>query len=286
MGDDLHLLFCEALAKADRSIYLEMYSITDGSIISVVKNQALQGKKVEILADKSASPLLKKKIGPLAFPSIDSFYLHKGPGLMHRKIVVIDEELVLLGSTNFTKSSLNMHDNLVVAICDSSLAQFCQNRSPPWSYSNDQIRIWKLPETGKEALDTLRSLLSSAKKTIRVAMFTFSHKELAKELIDAHARGIDVQVALDHYTREGSSKEIADLLLAHGIPLLISQGAHLLHHKWVLIDGKTLVTGSANWTKSAFKKNKDLLFVIDPLDTTQKHAMKRIWQAVKTESLP
>jgi cardiolipin synthase A/B len=284
IGDDLHLLFCEALAKADRSIYLEMYSITDTHMVSLLKNQALQGRKIEIIADKGASPWLKKKIGSLALSSIDNFYLYKGPGLMHRKIVVIDEELILLGSTNFTKSSLNMHDNLVLAIRSPSLGRFCQNQSPPWNYSSDEISIWKLPEMGEEALDVLCSLLSGAKKTIRVAMFTFSHKRLAEELIDAHARGVDVQVALDHYTREGSSKKIADLLIEHGIPLLVSQGAHLLHHKWALIDGKTLVSGSANWTLSAFKKNKDLLFLITPLNKQQRKTMKQIWQAVKAES--
>ncbi len=284
IGDDLHLLFCEALAMAKQSLYLEMYSITDPDIISILKNQALQHKQIAIIADKSASPALKKKIGSTALQSITNFQLYEGKGLMHRKIVIIDQDLVLLGSTNFTKASLNMHDNLVLAIREQSLAHFCQNSRPPWFYSKGQITAWKLPESGKEAIETLCSFLSTAKKTIRVAMFTFTHQRLAEELIKAHQRGVDVQVALDHYTREGSSKKVANRLIANGIPLFISQGVQLLHHKWALID-ETLVTGSANWTQSAFHRNKDLLLAITPLNKQQRDTMLKLWKTIRTQAI-
>ncbi len=273
-GDDLHLLFCEALAQADQSIFLEMYAVTDPDIVSILKKQSEQGRRVDILSDATASPGLKKRLGPSV-----NLEWHEGKGLMHRKIVVIDDELVLLGSTNFTKSSLGMHDNLVIALREKNFAQFCKSDSS--FYANDALKAWKLPESGKMALEAACALLASAQKTIRVAMFTFTHARLAGELIEAHKRGIDVQVALDHYTREGSSKKIADLLIAAGVPVWVSQGMQLLHHKWALIDDKILLAGSANWTQSAFRRNKDLLMAITPLNDEESTTMQHLWSAIR-----
>ena len=270
-GTDLHLLFCEAISQAKQSVFLEMYAITDPAILTLLKCQVDQGKQVIIHADKKASPGLRKKL---------SATLHEGKGLMHRKVVVIDDELVFLGSTNFTTSSLRMHDNLVFAAKNSDLAKFCQKTTPPWIYSNDEMTVWKLPESGKEALAAACGMLAAAKHTIRVAMFTFTHMQLAQELVAAKNRGIDVEVALDHYTRDGSSKKVADFLCNNDVPVYVSQGLQLLHHKWALIDDEILIAGSANWTQSAFKKNKDLLFALFLYDSL-KIKMQALWSEIR-----
>jgi len=271
IGTDLHLLFCEALSLAKHSVFLEMYAITDPAILTLLKSQSDQGKKVVIHADKKASPGLKKKL-----PA----ELHEGKGLMHRKVVVIDEELVFLGSTNFTSASLKMHDNLVFATKNPDLAKFCQNHTPPWIYSNQEMTVWKLPESGKDAIEAICGMLATAKRTIRVAMFTFTHMRLAQGLVAAKNRGVKVEVALDHYTREGSSKKAADFLRDNNVPIYISQGIQLLHHKWALIDDEILLAGSANWTQSAFKKNKDILFALFLTDSLKKK-MQALWSEIR-----
>lgn len=282
-GDDLHLLFCEALASAKKSIFLEMYAITDSSILALLKNQSASGKEISIHADKKASPSLKKKLGTKE--SRTQITLHTGQGLMHRKILTLDEDLVFLGSTNFTTASLKMHDNLVFASQNPELAKFLIKTTPPWIYTDPDLKVWKLPESGKEALAATEELLMSAKKTICVAMFTFTHMSLAHKLVCAKERGVDVQVALDHYTRQGSSKKVADFLEENHIPVYVSQGIQLLHHKWALIDGNTLLAGSANWTQRAFKKNKDLLFVLSPLNEEVKTKIHALWNAVLSNAL-
>lgn len=273
-GTDLHLLFLEALSKAKQSIFLEMYAVTDPSIVKLLAAKRSNGIKVLIHTDKKASPGIKKKL-----PAT----VHEGRGLMHRKVVVIDGELVLLGSTNFTTASLRMHDNIVYATKNPDLANFFQTSGPPWHYTSQDLSVWKLPESGKSALDAACNLLSSAKRTIKVAMFTFTHMKLAAALVDAKNRGVDVQVALDHYTKEGSSKAVAQFLSANGIAVMLSQGVQLLHHKWVWIDEEILLAGSANWTQSAFLKNKDLLFMLMLTDDL-KEKMRQLWEEIRLTS--
>jgi len=279
LGDDLHLLFCEAFADAKRSIYLEMYAITDPTVLSILKSKSLHGTNLEVIADTKASPALIKKLGTEAHVQ-----LYTGKHLMHRKVVVIDDELVLLGSANFTKASLKMHDNLVIAIRDQELGTFLEHSDSPSIYHREPISIWKLPEAGQEALEATCAALRSAQKTIRVAMFTFTHFKIAEELAHAKERGIDVQVALDHYTAEGSSKKICTFLISRGVPVFISQGKQLLHHKWALIDGTTLLTGSTNWTQSAYKRNKDISIKLFPIDEIQRVKIEKIWKVIQLEA--
>ncbi len=276
IGHDLHLLFCEALSEAKHSIFLEMYAITDPTVLSILKNKGTQKTKVEVIADAKASPYLSKKLKGTAH-----IEFHQGKSLMHRKVVVIDDELVLLGSTNFTKASLTMHDNLVLAFRDHELADFLVRRDSPNTYRDFELAVWKLPEAGKDALEQTCQALRSAQKTISVAMFTFTHARLAEELALAKERGVDVQVALDHYTAEGSSRKVAQFLRSRGVPVLVSQGVQLLHHKWVLIDEDTLIAGSANWTQSAFKRNKEILVKISFLNEEQLLKMQNIWRTIR-----
>jgi phosphatidylserine/phosphatidylglycerophosphate/cardiolipin synthase-like enzyme len=248
-----------------------MYGLTDPDILQLLHYKRAQGKQITIRSDRRGSPKLKKNV---------HVELYRGPGLMHRKLLIIDEKMVFIGSANCTTTSLKSHDNLVLGIEDRALASFCQRNSPPWVYSVPSLRVWKLPEGGKEALQSSYALIHSAQNTIRVAMFTFTHMGLANALVAAKQRGVKVEVALDHYTKNGSSKKVAAFLAGHGIPIYESRGWQLLHHKWAVIDEKVLIGGSANWTESAFKKNKELLFIL-PLSKELRYEMRNVWQEIR-----
>lgn len=118
-GTDLQLLFCRAIAQAKKSIFLEMYAITDPTLIQLIEAKAKRGVSVTILTDHKASPTIRKKL-----PETVHLVSHKGRGLMHRKTLVIDHQTTLLGSVNFTTASLTLHDNFALAFFDATIADF------------------------------------------------------------------------------------------------------------------------------------------------------------------
>jgi cardiolipin synthase A/B len=291
--DDLTQLFLSSINNAQHSIHLIIYALTDPQIISALQHQAEKGIDVRVIADAKASPNLDSKLG-----SKIRIVRRFGPGLMHQKILVIDEKRLLIGSANLTRESLSMHGNLVTAIDCEPVAKMMiakantlkiEGRCEKIPYEeffigNQKMEFWFLPDN-KNGMSRLQELISTAKKTVQVAMFTWTSTELAQSTIEAAKRGVKVEVVIDHYSGKGASSKIVKLFKKNGIDVSLSQGGPLLHHKFLLIDDHTLVNGSANWTRAAFTQNDDCFFILSPLNDSQKNQMKKLWSIIKAESI-
>src|SRR5262249_48661264 len=141
----------------------------------------------------------------------------RNKGLMHNKLLSIDHKQAWLGSANFSRDSLRLHANLVLSIESATLAEAIETKATErkkrlfpqplkLQSEEEQVELWLLPDA-PEALDRLIGLLNSAKTTINVAMFTFTHPRLIQALCDAHHRGVAVQVVLDYDSSRQTSKK-------------------------------------------------------------------------------
>lgn len=278
--DDLRALFARAIKEAKSSVHISIYAMTDPYLLALLQQQADRGVNTLIFYDPSATSSSSIPANCTAFPI-------RLPGsLMHRKILITDEEKVFIGSANFTPSSLKIHDNLVVGIFHPGLARFIsQAESPyfPFDLKETRGELWLLPCA--DALERVLTLLRSAKRAISIAMFTLTHPVLIQALIEAKRRHVDVQVAIDHYTAEGASLKALEALRKEKIPVHLSFGGQLFHHKWALIDHTCLILGSANWTRAAFNRNQDCLMILHDLPSNEQKQIQKIWKIIDMESI-
>ncbi|MGE5196488.1 MAG: phospholipase D-like domain-containing protein [Anaerolineae bacterium] len=280
---DLKSILCKAIKKTQHSIFLSIYALTDLQVLQLLNQKATEEHlPIKIHYDPSASRNLKNVLDP----SI-SLLPHRQKGLMHRKILVLDESKVFLSSANLTKSSLKLHDNLLIGLFDPALATFliqnCHRQDQsfyPFTLQNQRAALWLLPDRKDEALEALIHIIAQAKKDIKIAMFTLTHPRLCSALIEARKRGVEVELVIDYYTGRGASSKAIESLRAEGIAVFTSRGEELLHHKWAWIDRHTLIHGSANWTTSAFQDNQDYILIFNPLSPHQKKFMKRLWRGI------
>jgi len=100
--------------------------------------------------------------------------------------------------------------------------------------------------------------IGSAKKTIRLAAYSFTSKPVLQALLDARRRGVDVKCTLDKSNRSNKSGEAAANILANaGIPVRIDS-MHAIHHdKYIIIDDRSVETGSFNYSKAAAQSNAE-----------------------------
>lgn len=103
--------------------------------------------------------------------------------------------------------------------------------------------------------------INSAKQSIHVAAYSFTSKPIAEALVKAKQRGVDVKVVADQ--KENSKQYTAVTYLANnGIPVRLDGNYPIFHHKFMVIDGVSLETGSFNYSAAAASKNAENVLVI------------------------
>jgi phosphatidylserine/phosphatidylglycerophosphate/cardiolipin synthase-like enzyme len=110
------------LRGARQSIYFLAYSFTANDFGDILRQKARDGIPVAGVMEAS-------QIASNPGTEFSSFskaglpvYLDGNPGLMHHKVIIIDQEIVITGSYNFTSSAERSNDENVVIFFDKQIA--------------------------------------------------------------------------------------------------------------------------------------------------------------------
>jgi phosphatidylserine/phosphatidylglycerophosphate/cardiolipin synthase-like enzyme len=103
--------------------------------------------------------------------------------------------------------------------------------------------------------------LNAARREVLLQAYSFTSKEIAHALQAAAARRVNVTVLLDKSNEKESYTELGDLA-GHGINVLIDPCHAIAHNKVVIIDSRTVLTGSFNFTNQAEHENAENLLVL------------------------
>jgi phosphatidylserine/phosphatidylglycerophosphate/cardiolipin synthase-like enzyme len=132
----------------------------------------------------------------------------------------------------------------------------------------DSVQVFFSPKGG--CTEAVVENLSNAKSNVFVQAYSFTSAPIAEALVDAHRRGVKVEVILDKSQRTEKYSE-ADFLQHAEIPTYIDAKHAIAHNKIMIIDGKTVLTGSFNFTTAAEEHNAENLLVIDDSPLAQKY---------------
>ncbi|MCL2162417.1 MAG: phospholipase D family protein [Betaproteobacteria bacterium] len=132
---------------------------------------------------------------------------------------------------------------------------------------------------GQGALDVVLKGMDSAQESILVAAYAFTSRPVSMALRNAYRRGVDVRVVAD--AKANSGKYTAVRFLANqGVPVRLNGRYAILHHKFVVIDGLHVQTGSFNYSAAATSKNAEnvlLLWHVKPLADQYTAEWQRLW---------
>jgi phosphatidylserine/phosphatidylglycerophosphate/cardiolipin synthase-like enzyme len=125
--------------------------------------------------------------------------------------------------------------------------------------------------------------IDAARDSILVQAYSFTSAPIAKALVDAHKRGVHIEVILDKSQRRERYSE-ADFLRNMGIPPLIDDKHAIAHNKLMILDGAVVITGSFNFTKAAEESNAENLLVIRDRALAERYTSN--WQKHAQHSVP
>ena len=136
--------------------------------------------------------------------------------------------------------------------------------STPPAASEDGISVYFSPSGG--CTEAIVGAISQAKQSVFVQAAQFTSSPIARALVAAHQRGIDVRVVLDR-GKDDHDHAQTDRLVDSGIPTFADGRHHTAHNKIMLIDHHLIITGSFNYTTESESENAENLLLIDDKPT-------------------
>jgi cardiolipin hydrolase len=135
---------------------------------------------------------------------------------------------------------------------------------------------------GEQCLSLIRSQLRGARHRADLCVFTLSDDRLSAEVLAMHRRGVAVRLITDGHKAFDAGSDVHALRNA-GVPVAVDTSAAHMHHKFALIDGRWLLNGSYNWTRSACEFNEENIVLCNhPALLVQFAAVfERLWSSLK-----
>jgi len=146
-----------------------------------------------------------------------------------------------------------------------------------------ETRVYFSPNGGCQ--DAIISEIGKAQKTIDIAMYTFTSRQIAQELVRAKGRGVKVRLVLDKGQKTQTYSK-SRYLEKSGFEVRYHTGPGIMHNKIAVFDGKILITGSFNWTPTADQKNEENLLVItdEALIRKYEERFEYLWREARSDN--
>lgn len=225
--------------------------------------------------------------------------------IQHNKFLVVDDEIVWTGSTNFTDTGLILNANNSVIITDTVLAGIYQTEfEEMWSgsfhgdkedntthlldYNGTMVESYFSP-TDLIAFE-VRDELTGADESIHFAMFYWTDDLLANRVIERLGQGVEVYGVWDQLGESNVSSD-DEVLCTAGAQIKMENFASKVHHKFAVIDvngsDPTVILGSYNWTASGDYDNDENTLIIHDAALAQAYyeEWQRLWTAVDLDRL-
>ena len=287
---------CALIRSATLSVSVCAFDIKLDAVADALIEAKERGITVRIATDTDY--LKNPALGRLSRAGVPIVSDRKN-SLMHNKFVVVDSRYVWTGSYNLTDNGTWKNDNNAILIESPAVAagyqerfeQYWQNRfstdGKP-TKSPQQVFVGRIPACyAFSPTDQVRNLLmqelSKAQTSVDVMAFSFTGAELADKLRELCRRGIRVRCLFDYGQAQNKASRDGYLRKIGAQVYYSPNRRGKMHHKVFIIDGKTVITGSYNFSKNAELRNDEniLLLRSEPIARLYTEEMNRCIRGVK-----
>ncbi|MDD3626307.1 MAG: phospholipase D-like domain-containing protein [bacterium] len=119
------------------------------------------------------------------------------------------------------------------------------------------------PPSSKDIDAKVVNFISSATSTVDVAIFNINRQCIVDALIAKKRQGKNVRVVTEaDYYNNANYKPFYNQLQAAGITVVPDIGTALMHHKFIVVDGTKVLTGTYNFTDDQTFNDKNMIVII------------------------
>ena len=131
---------------------------------------------------------------------------------------------------------------------------------------------------GDACLHAIVQQIAAAQTTLDICVFTISDDRIADAIVACHRSRVRVRIVTDNEKVADLGSDIERFAKA-GIAVKVDRTEAHMHHKFAVIDGKAVLTGSYNWTRSAALYNEENLLVTADVQAVDayRRAFETLW---------
>ncbi len=258
------------ISNTKSSLKIYAYSFNHPEIIEALVKARNRSVKIEFLLDsKETYDLLKE--------NRFTFKIWNSTSLHHIKIFVSDEKKIFLGTGNFSRNGLTLDYNGYIEFelekyKEKDFSEFLVEKFSEPVLEINQMLFFNSPDDGLLIQDQILKYVKESKYKIQFLTFDHTDSILTHELRQASKRGVQVTGIYDSpVDREGAYLNdnfygITSQIFRDGNEDKV-QGSSgffeggILHHKTILIDEETLLTGSYNFSLNARDNNREYFLI-------------------------
>lgn len=200
-------------------------------------------------------------------------------GLMHDKFIVIDRTEVWLGSMNYTYSGAYEDNNQLILIRSVEMAEnytkefeemfvddmfgpdiVPETPNPIVRVEDTLMEVYFSPDDG--VADRIFDVLNDAEESIYFLAFSFTTDEFGETIRDKAENGLTVAGVMEEEQVKSNIGTEYDLFKQAGLDVFTDGNEGQMHHKTMIIDGRIVITGSYNFSRSAEIRNDENLVII------------------------
>lgn len=112
----------------------------------------------------------------------------------------------------------------------------------------------------EKTVNKIVDLINGARQSIDAAFYGFNHQGVIAAFEQARSRGIKIRFAGDVDEKESPGYRA---FLGNGIRVALGNKAGIMHHKFMIVDGRFLFSGTGNITDNGLLRNNNNFFIIE-----------------------
>ncbi len=273
-GPDVPLI--GAINSARDSVDIAIYNLTLQNLGDALIKAHKRGVTVRIVMESEAmDKSLPQKLIQAGIPIVGD----QREGLMHNKFAIIDGQDVWTGSMNYAYASAYTDFNNLVRIRSLKMAQnyqinfeemFTERKfgvgkrpntpAPRVTVAESPVEVYFTPDDGARV--HVQAEIKKAQRSIDFLAYSLTSDDIADAMIDRASAGVALRGVFDASQAASNTGGEFERMRRKDLDVHLDGIDGLMHHKVIIIDGQTVITGSYNFSNNAENTNDENLVII------------------------
>lgn len=287
--DDGEQVITNAIANAQKSIWLEMYILSDRNVIRALEEAANRGLDVRVMLEPhpiGAGSSPSKTLDLLAASGVKTQFTSSSFSLTHEKCMILDGNTVYIMTSNFSRAALGGSSgssgsrNREYGIIDAFAQDVTASEAifiADWNRSEVQFNDSNLVVSPINSRNAFTTLIGSAHSTLMIEAEEMNDSEIEQDITNAAQHGVQVEVILPAVNSSSGDSNSQGIATIKQSGVQVREDPHLyMHAKIIVVDNRVAFVGSENISSQSLDQNRELGILVS--DQAALHTLETTFQ--------